>query len=199
MRHSPGSGRTFGKRRNALHRTWTCRMRRASSWSCSARSGCGKSTLLNAIAGLLRTSSGGPVGIGGARRHMGRAEGSRPCHGVPVLRALSDDGRVRESRFRAAVAGLKRRTRSRRGLRRAAEMLGLDPFLHRRPSAPLGRPAAAGRDRPGARREVDVFLFDEPLRTSTRSCAPSSASRSSSCMRGSATRPSTSPTIRSRR
>jgi multiple sugar transport system ATP-binding protein len=64
--------------------------------------------------------------------------------------------------FSLRVAGLERKEIDLR-VRRAAEMLELTPLLKRRPNALSGgqrQRVAIGR---ALVREVDVFLFDEPL------------------------------------
>jgi multiple sugar transport system ATP-binding protein len=124
-------------------------------------SGCGKSTLLNAIAGLLDVS-GGEVWIGG--RNVTWAEPkdrglAMVFQSYALYPAMDVHGNLA---FSLRVAGMKKREIEAR-VARAAEMLELTPLLHRRPSALSGgqrQRVAIGR---ALVREVDVFLFDEPL------------------------------------
>ena len=62
-------------------------------------SGCGKTTLLNLLAGLLDVTAG-RITIGEQGRYRPRSEGPRTGHGVPVLRALSDQDCAREPEVR---------------------------------------------------------------------------------------------------
>lgn len=124
-------------------------------------SGCGKSTLLNAIAGLIEVSDG-QIWIG--NRNVTWAEPKdRGLAMVFQSYALYPTMDVYGNlAFSLRVAGLKRSEIDAR-VRRAANMLGLTEFLHRRPSTLSGgqrQRVAIGR---ALVREVDVFLFDEPL------------------------------------
>ncbi|MFI5015292.1 MAG: ABC transporter ATP-binding protein [Hyphomicrobiales bacterium] len=124
-------------------------------------SGCGKSTLLNAIAGLLEISEG-QVWIGGRNvtwmepKERGIAMVFQSYALYPMMDVYGNLA------FSLKVAGLKSQEIDSR-VRRAAEMLELTPLLRRRPSALSGgqrQRVAIGR---ALVREVDVFLFDEPL------------------------------------
>jgi multiple sugar transport system ATP-binding protein len=124
-------------------------------------SGCGKSTLLNCIAGLLEPSEG-KVFIKGKNvtweepkdRGIGMVFQSYALYPqMTVERNLS---------FGLRVAGLPKDEITKR-VSRAAEMLQLGPLLERKPMALSGgqrQRVAIGR---ALVRDVDVFLFDEPL------------------------------------
>ena len=82
-------------------------------------------------------------------------------------------------KLREAAEGRDRRRRC----ERAADILGIVPLLERKPKALSGgqrQRVALGR---AIVREPQCFLFDEPLRISTPSCASRCAPRSSSCTR----------------
>ena len=120
-------------------------------------SGCGKSTLLNCIAGLLDVVDR-PDLHRRQERHLGRAQGPRHRHGVPVLRALSADDGGAESELRPARVGHEE------GRDRPARGAGLGNPADRaaaeaQAGGAVGRPAPARRHRPGAgarRRRVPV-------------------------------------------
>jgi multiple sugar transport system ATP-binding protein len=124
-------------------------------------SGCGKSTLLNCIAGLLEPSEG-RVFINGKNvtweepkdRGIGMVFQSYALYPqMTVERNLS---------FGLRVAGLPKDEIAKR-VGRAAEMLQLEPLLDRKPMALSGgqrQRVAIGR---ALVRDVEVFLFDEPL------------------------------------
>ncbi len=124
-------------------------------------SGCGKSTLLNCIAGLLEPSEG-MVFIKGKNvtweepkdRGIGMVFQSYALYPqMTVERNLS---------FGLRVAGLPKEEIAKR-VGRAADMLQLGPLLQRKPMALSGgqrQRVAIGR---ALVRDVDVFLFDEPL------------------------------------
>jgi multiple sugar transport system ATP-binding protein len=124
-------------------------------------SGCGKSTLLNAIAGLIEISEG-QVWIGG-RNVTWMEPNQRGIAMVFQSYALYPTMDVYANlAFSLKVARLKKQDIDDR-VRRAAEILGLTDLLQRRPSALSGgqrQRVAIGR---ALVREVDVFLFDEPL------------------------------------
>ncbi len=124
-------------------------------------SGCGKSTLLNCIAGLLEPSSG-QVFIKGKNvtweepkdRGIGMVFQSYALYPqMTVERNLS---------FGLRVSGMDKEEIAKR-VARASEILQLEPFLQRKPTALSGgqrQRVAIGR---ALVRDVDVFLFDEPL------------------------------------
>jgi multiple sugar transport system ATP-binding protein len=124
-------------------------------------SGCGKSTLLNCIAGLLDVSDG-QIFINGKNvtweepkdRGIGMVFQSYALYPqMTVERNLS---------FGLRVAGMKKDEIDRR-VARAAEILQIQPLLGRKPANLSGgqrQRVAIGR---ALVRDVDVFLFDEPL------------------------------------
>ncbi|NOZ31834.1 MAG: ABC transporter ATP-binding protein [Alphaproteobacteria bacterium] len=124
-------------------------------------SGCGKSTLLNCIAGLLDVS-GGQVIIEGKNvtweepkdRGIGMVFQSYALYPqMSVERNLS---------FGLRVSGMKRDEIDKR-VARAAEILQIEPLMARKPAHLSGgqrQRVAIGR---ALVRDVDVFLFDEPL------------------------------------
>jgi multiple sugar transport system ATP-binding protein len=124
-------------------------------------SGCGKSTLLNCIAGLLEPSEG-QVFIKGKNvtweepkdRGIGMVFQSYALYPqMTVERNLS---------FGLRVAGMARDEIAKR-VKRASEILQIEPLLARKPSQLSGgqrQRVAIGR---ALVRDVDVFLFDEPL------------------------------------
>jgi len=124
-------------------------------------SGCGKSTLLNCIAGLLDVSDG-QIFIGGKNvtwlepkdRGIGMVFQSYALYPqMTVERNLS---------FGLRVSGMKKDEIDRR-VARAAEILQIQPLLARKPANLSGgqrQRVAIGR---ALVRDVDVFLFDEPL------------------------------------
>jgi len=124
-------------------------------------SGCGKSTLLNCIAGLLEPSQG-KVFIKGKNvtweepkdRGIGMVFQSYALYPqMTVERNLS---------FGLRVSGMPKDQIKQR-VDRAAEILQLQPLLQRKPTALSGgqrQRVAIGR---ALVRDVDVFLFDEPL------------------------------------
>ena len=124
-------------------------------------SGCGKSTLLNCIAGLLEPSTG-QIFIGGKNvtweepkdRGIGMVFQSYALYPqMTVERNLS---------FGLRVAGMDKAEIEKR-VARSAEILQLQPYLQRKPTALSGgqrQRVAIGR---ALVRDVDVFLFDEPL------------------------------------
>ena len=124
-------------------------------------SGCGKSTLLNCIAGLLDVSDG-QIFIGGKNvtweepkdRGIGMVFQSYALYPqMTVERNLS---------FGLRVAGMKREEIATR-VARASEILQIEPLLQRKPANLSGgqrQRVAIGR---ALVRDVDVFLFDEPL------------------------------------
>ena len=124
-------------------------------------SGCGKSTLLNCIAGLLEPSQG-KVFIKGKNvtweepkdRGIGMVFQS-----YALYPQMTVEGNLS---FGLRVARLPKAEIARR-VARAAEILQLEPLLKRKPTALSGgqrQRVAIGR---ALVRDVDVFLFDEPL------------------------------------
>jgi multiple sugar transport system ATP-binding protein len=124
-------------------------------------SGCGKSTLLNAIAGLIDIADG-QISIGG-RDVTDLEPKERGLAMVFQSYALYPNMNVYGNlAFALKVAGVARREIDMR-VHRAAEMLALTPLLSRRPIQLSGgqrQRVAIGR---ALVRDVDLFLFDEPL------------------------------------
>jgi multiple sugar transport system ATP-binding protein len=124
-------------------------------------SGCGKSTLLNCIAGLLDVSDG-QIFISGKNvtwlepkdRGIGMVFQSYALYPqMTVEKNLS---------FGLRVAGMPKAEIDQR-VQRAAEILQIQPLLQRKPANLSGgqrQRVAIGR---ALVRDVDVFLFDEPL------------------------------------
>ncbi|WEK52506.1 MAG: sn-glycerol-3-phosphate ABC transporter ATP-binding protein UgpC [Candidatus Kaistia colombiensis] len=124
-------------------------------------SGCGKSTLLNAVAGLLDVSAG-QIWIGGKNvtweepkdRGIGMVFQSYALYPrMTVTGNLS---------FGLKMAKVAKEEIDKR-VARAAKILQIEPLLKRRPSELSGgqrQRVAIGR---ALVRDVDVFLFDEPL------------------------------------
>ncbi|ODT05850.1 MAG: ABC transporter ATP-binding protein [Mesorhizobium sp. SCN 65-20] len=124
-------------------------------------SGCGKSTLLNCIAGLLDVSEG-QIFIKGKNvtweepkdRGIGMVFQS-----YALYPQMTVEGNLS---FGLKTAGMPRDEIARR-VARAAEILQIEPLLKRKPAALSGgqrQRVAIGR---ALVRDVDVFLFDEPL------------------------------------
>jgi multiple sugar transport system ATP-binding protein len=124
-------------------------------------SGCGKSTLLNCIAGLLDVS-GGQIFIGGKNvtweqpkdRGIGMVFQS-----YALYPQMSVEGNLS---FGLQVAGVSKQDINAR-VKRAAEILQIEPLLKRKPAQLSGgqrQRVAIGR---ALVRDVEVFLFDEPL------------------------------------
>ena len=124
-------------------------------------SGCGKSTLLNCIAGLLDVT-GGQVFIKG--RNVTWAEPSERGIGMvfqsyALYPQMSVEGNMSFGLRNARVPKSEIKER----VARAADILQIEPLLKRKPSALSGgqrQRVAIGR---ALVRDVDVFLFDEPL------------------------------------
>jgi multiple sugar transport system ATP-binding protein len=124
-------------------------------------SGCGKSTLLNCIAGLLEPSEG-KVFIKG--KNVTWEEPSKRGIGMVFQSyALYPQMTVEKNMsFGLRVAGMDKAEIAQR-VKRASEILQLEPLLNRKPTALSGgqrQRVAIGR---ALVRDVDVFLFDEPL------------------------------------
>ena len=124
-------------------------------------SGCGKSTLLNCIAGLLDVTEG-QIFING-RNVTWEQPKDRGIGMVFQSYALYPQMTVeRNLSFGLRVAGMARDEIDRR-VARAAEILQIQPLLKRKPVELSGgqrQRVAIGR---ALVRDVDVFLFDEPL------------------------------------
>jgi multiple sugar transport system ATP-binding protein len=124
-------------------------------------SGCGKSTLLNCLAGLLEISDG-QIWIGG--KNVTWAEPSERGIGMVFQSyALYPQMTVRGNlSFGLKNARMPKDEIDKR-VARAAEILQIGPLLDRKPGALSGgqrQRVAIGR---ALVRDVDVFLFDEPL------------------------------------
>ncbi|MEP7456327.1 ABC transporter ATP-binding protein [Phyllobacterium sp. SB3] len=124
-------------------------------------SGCGKSTLLNCIAGLLDISEG-QIFIKGKNVTWEEPK-DRGIGMVFQSYALYPQMTVEKNlSFGLRVAGLPKAEIQQR-IANAADILQLEPLLQRKPAALSGgqrQRVAIGR---ALVRDVDVFLFDEPL------------------------------------
>ncbi|WP_343315253.1 ABC transporter ATP-binding protein [Brucella sp. BE17] len=124
-------------------------------------SGCGKSTLLNCVAGLLDVSEGS-IFIKG-RNVTWEEPKDRGIGMVFQSYALYPQMTVEKNlSFGLRVAGMPKAEIKER-IKRAAEILQIEPLLQRKPSALSGgqrQRVAIGR---ALVRDVDVYLFDEPL------------------------------------
>jgi multiple sugar transport system ATP-binding protein len=124
-------------------------------------SGCGKSTLLNCIAGLLDATEG-QIHIRG-RNVTWMEPKDRGIGMVFQSYALYPQMTVEKNlSFGLRIAGLPAAEIGKR-VARAAEILQIQPLLHRKPAELSGgqrQRVAIGR---ALVRDVDVFLFDEPL------------------------------------
>ena len=124
-------------------------------------SGCGKSTLLNCIAGLLDVTEG-QIFIGGKNVTWAEPK-DRGIGMVFQSYALYPQMTVeRNLSFGLRVAGMPKAEIEQR-VNRAAEILQIQPLLGRKPANLSGgqrQRVAIGR---ALVRDVDVFLFDEPL------------------------------------
>jgi multiple sugar transport system ATP-binding protein len=124
-------------------------------------SGCGKSTLLNSIAGLLEVSAG-QIFING--KNVTWAEPSDRGIGMvfqsyALYPQMTVEGNLTFGLKNARLpkAEIEKRVKN------AAEVLQIEPLLKRKPGALSGgqrQRVAIGR---ALVRDVDVFLFDEPL------------------------------------
>ncbi|MBJ3785519.1 ABC transporter ATP-binding protein [Devosia sediminis] len=124
-------------------------------------SGCGKSTLLNCIAGLLDVSDG-QIFISGKNVTWEEPK-DRGIGMVFQSYALYPQMTVEKNlSFGLRVAGMPKAEIDQR-VQRAAEILQIQPLLQRKPANLSGgqrQRVAIGR---ALVRDVDVFLFDEPL------------------------------------
>lgn len=124
-------------------------------------SGCGKSTLLNCIAGLLDVSDG-QIFIN--NQNVTWAEPSARGIGMvfqsyALYPQMTVEGNLSFGLKNARMP----RNEIRQRVERAAEVLQIEPLLKRKPAALSGgqrQRVAIGR---ALVRDVDVFLFDEPL------------------------------------
>ena len=124
-------------------------------------SGCGKSTLLNCIAGLLEASEG-QIWISG--KNVTWEEPSERGIGMvfqsyALYPQMTVEGNLSFGLKNARVP----KDEIKRRVARAAEILQIEPLLKRKPAALSGgqrQRVAIGR---ALVRDVDVFLFDEPL------------------------------------
>ncbi|RQH08011.1 ABC transporter ATP-binding protein [Paraburkholderia dinghuensis] len=124
-------------------------------------SGCGKSTLLHSIAGLIDVTDGS-IEIGGEDMTWADPK-DRGIALVFQSYALYPTMNVeRNLSFALRINGTPKPEIERR-VKRAADMLQLEPLLKRKPAQLSGgqrQRVAIGR---AIVREADVFLFDEPL------------------------------------
>lgn len=124
-------------------------------------SGCGKSTLLNCIAGLLEVS-GGQIHIKG--QNVTWAEPSERGIGMVFQSyALYPQMTVKGNLSFGLKNAKMPKAEIEERVARAAEILQIEPLLNRKPGALSGgqrQRVAIGR---ALVRDVDVFLFDEPL------------------------------------
>lgn len=124
-------------------------------------SGCGKSTLLNCIAGLLEITNG-QIFIEG--KNVTWSEPSERGIGMvfqsyALYPQMTVEGNLSFGLKNAKLPKVEIQKR----VTRAAEILQIEPLLKRKPSALSGgqrQRVAIGR---ALVRDVDVFLFDEPL------------------------------------
>ena len=136
-------------------------------------SGCGKTTTLRMIAGFERPSSGRIVRRRRRRGPVAAAQAQRR-HRLPELRPLPEPHRRGQRRLRSEVPGSlsKERARSARS-RRCSSWCGCRASRTRKPHAALGRSAAAGRARAGARAASRrCFSSTNPWARSTQRLSP---------------------------
>ncbi|MEL6463754.1 MAG: ATP-binding cassette domain-containing protein [Pseudomonadota bacterium] len=124
-------------------------------------SGCGKSTLLNCIAGLLDVTDG-EIHIND-RNVTWEEPSGRGIGMVFQSYALYPQMTVEGNLSFGLKNARMPKGEIRKRVERAAEILQIEPLLHRKPAALSGgqrQRVAIGR---ALVRDVDVFLFDEPL------------------------------------
>lgn len=124
-------------------------------------SGCGKSTVLRMVAGLEETS-GGEIRIGGTCVNSLDPK-ARNIAMVFQNYAIYPHMSVRQNIAIGLYTGKESSEEKRRRVEETAELLGLTPYLDRRPAALSGgqrQRVAIGR---AIVRKPSVFLFDEPL------------------------------------
>ena len=162
-------------------------------------SGCGKTTLLRMIAGLEAVS-----GRDASRSTASDVTSLRP-RDRDIAMVFQDYALYPHMTVGSNLAfGLRNRHTPKPDIMRrvgdVARVLGLDPLVERRPAALSGgqrQRVAIGR---AIVREPRAFLLDEPLVEPRRQAAGRDARRAgAAARRGSAPRPSTSRTTRSRR
>jgi multiple sugar transport system ATP-binding protein len=124
-------------------------------------SGCGKSTLLNCIAGLLEPTDGS-IFING--QNVTWAEPSKRGIGMVFQSYALYPQMTVEGNLSFGLKNIRMpKDEIKRRVARAAEVLQIEPLLKRKPAALSGgqrQRVAIGR---ALVRDVDVFLFDEPL------------------------------------
>ncbi|MEJ2030319.1 MAG: ABC transporter ATP-binding protein [Maritimibacter sp.] len=124
-------------------------------------SGCGKSTLLNCIAGLLEPTEGS-IHING--QNVTWSEPSERGIGMVFQSYALYPQMTVEGNLTFGLKNAKMpKDEIKRRVTRAAEVLQIEPLLSRKPAALSGgqrQRVAIGR---ALVRDVDVFLFDEPL------------------------------------
>ena len=124
-------------------------------------SGCGKSTLLNCIAGLLDVTEG-QIFISGQNvtwKQPSERQIGMVFQSYALYPQMSVEGNLSFGLKNARIPKAEIKSR----VARAAEILQIEPLLKRRPAALSGgqrQRVAIGR---ALVRDVDVFLFDEPL------------------------------------
>jgi multiple sugar transport system ATP-binding protein len=122
-------------------------------------SGCGKSTLLNCIAGLLEPTAG-QIHIGGKNVTWAEpSERGMVFQSYALYPQMTVEGNLS---FGLRNAKMPKDEIAKR-IKRASEILQIEPLLKRKPAALSGgqrQRVAIGR---ALVRDVDVFLFDEPL------------------------------------
>src|SRR4030095_12169272 len=124
-------------------------------------SGCGKSTLLRMIAGLEQISAG-EIAIGGTVvNRMPPKE--RDIAMVFQNYALYPHMTVRNNMSFALVLAKRTKEDIAERVKKAADILGLAPYLDRYPRQPSGGHRAAVAMGRAIVRDPQVFLFDEPL------------------------------------
>ena len=140
-------------------------------------SGCGKSTLLRMIAGLEGITSG-TIAIGD------KVVNNLPPSERDIAMVFQNYALYPHKTVASNMAFALRMRRMDKAeiadrVERAAEILGLTPYLDRYPRALVGRPAAARRDGPRHRaRSAGLSVRRTVCRTSTRSCASRCVPRS---------------------
>jgi multiple sugar transport system ATP-binding protein len=122
-------------------------------------SGCGKTTALRMVAGSRRSRRACPHRR--PRRQLRPVARPRHRDGVPELRALPAPLVYDNIAFGLKVKKVPKRRSTARARRR--RILGLEPFLKRKPRALSGGQRPARRDGRAIVRQPQAFLMDEPL------------------------------------